>query len=69
MLLSATPPAKMKHLRIKLVGELDDLFYRHVQRLRFEPITCFQIVKIALFHMRMAEAHCCVIGHSRAIHK
>src|SRR5881392_1645511 len=45
-----TPPAKMKHLRIKLVGELDDLPYRHAQRLRFEPITCFQIVEITLLH-------------------
>ena len=31
----------MKHLRIKLVGELDDLLFRYAQRLRFETIAYF----------------------------
>ena len=44
------PPAEVKHLRIKFVSELDDLFYGHVQRLRFEPIACFQIIEITLLH-------------------
>ena len=50
MLLSARLAAKMKHLRIKLVGELDDLLFRHAQRLRFEPIAYFQIIEVALLH-------------------
>src|SRR5438874_13465718 len=32
---------EMKHLRVKLVGELDELLLRYFQRFRFEPITYF----------------------------
>jgi hypothetical protein len=40
----------MKHLWIKLVGELDELFLRHVKRFRFEAITHFQVIEVMLFH-------------------
>ena len=45
-----TSSAKMKHLRIELMGKLDKLFFRHPQRLGFEPVTRFQIIEIALLH-------------------
>jgi hypothetical protein len=40
----------MKHLRIELVGELDDLLLGDVQRLGFEPVAHFYIVEVMLFH-------------------
>ena len=43
-------PVQVKHLRVELVGELDDLLLGDVQRLRFEAVTYFQIVEVMLFH-------------------
>ena len=40
----------MKHLRIKFVCELNDLFHCHFERFRLEAITHFQIIEIVLFH-------------------
>ena len=44
------PSAEMKHLRIKLVGEFDELFFRHGQRFGFEPVTRFQIIEVTFVH-------------------
>ena len=46
----SAPAAEMKHLRIKLVGKLNELLLRHGQRLGFEPVTHFQIIEVAFVH-------------------
>jgi len=40
----------MKHLRIKFVRELDQLFFVHLERFGAKAIAHFQIVKVTLFH-------------------
>src|SRR2546425_365573 len=47
--------AEMEHLRVKLVGELNELFLRHAKRLRFEAIAHFQVVEVMLFHCGEGE--------------
>jgi len=43
---------EMKHLRVKLVRELDKLLFRYVEPFRFKAVTCFQIVEIMLLHLK-----------------
>lgn len=40
----------MKHLRVKLVGELDKLFLAHLERLRLKAIARFHVIEVMLFH-------------------
>ena len=41
---------EMKHLRVKFVRELDQLFFVHLEQFGAKAIAHFQIVKIALIH-------------------
>ena len=49
-------PVEMKHLRIKLMGKLDDLLLAYWQGLRFKARAYFQIFKIALVHKGRAKS-------------
>jgi hypothetical protein len=46
---------EMKHLRIKFVGELDDLLLGDFERFGFKAIAYFQIIEVVFFHSETME--------------